>query len=34
MAAAVVIDAVARLLPGAVGNAASTADESFLGRPA
>lgn len=28
-AAAVVIDAVARLLPGAVGNAASTADESF-----
>src|SRR6185436_21190631 len=29
MAAAVVIDAVARLLPGAVGNAASTADESF-----
>ena len=29
MAAAVVIDTVARLLPGAVGNAASTADESF-----
>jgi tRNA (guanine37-N1)-methyltransferase len=28
-AAAVVIDAIARLLPGAVGNAASTADESF-----
>jgi tRNA (guanine37-N1)-methyltransferase len=28
-AAAVVIDAVARLLPGAVGNAASVADESF-----
>jgi tRNA (guanine37-N1)-methyltransferase len=29
MGAAVVIDAVARLLPGAVGNAASTVDESF-----
>ena len=29
MAAAVVIDTVARLLPGAVGNAASVADESF-----
>ena len=29
VAASVVIDAVARLLPGAVGNAASTADESF-----
>jgi tRNA (guanine37-N1)-methyltransferase len=29
MAAAVVIDALARLLPGAVGNAASTLDESF-----
>jgi tRNA (guanine37-N1)-methyltransferase len=28
-AAVVVIDALARLLPGAVGNAASTADESF-----
>lgn len=28
-AAAVVIDAVARLLPGAVGNAASVTDESF-----
>jgi tRNA (guanine37-N1)-methyltransferase len=30
-AAAVVIDGLARLLPGAVGNAASTADESFAG---
>jgi tRNA (guanine37-N1)-methyltransferase len=29
VAAAVVIDAIARLLPGAVGNAASTVDESF-----
>jgi tRNA (guanine37-N1)-methyltransferase len=29
MAAAVVIDAMARLLPGALGNAASAADESF-----
>ena len=31
MAAAVVIDGLARLLPGAVGNAASTIDESFAG---
>lgn len=30
-AALVVIDAVARLLPGAVGNAASTVEESFAG---
>ena len=33
LAAAVVADAVARLLPGALGNAASTVRESFTGPP-
>ena len=33
-AAAVVIDAVARLVPGVMGNEASGADESFADRPA